>query len=47
MSRFRIFLEEILIKMLIIAVKMLSRLKRIVLFVGGLKIKELMRLKCQ
>ena len=43
-ERFRFLVEEIFSRILTIAVKMLSRLKRIVLFIGGLKIRELMRM---
>lgn len=39
-SRLRILLEELLIKMLTMAVKMLTRLKRIVLFIISLKMKS-------
>ncbi len=43
-ERLTFLAEEILIRLLTYVVKALTRLKHIVLFLSGLKIKQLMRL---
>ena len=43
-ERFRLLAVEIFIRLLTYVVKALTRLKSIVLFLSGLKIKQLMRL---